>query len=59
MDYYIYSIKTKRIVHKASSKNVAIHVLSTYNKKRGELGFAMMDRETYERNYGNGNNNTK
>lgn len=52
MGYCIYSIKTKRIVHRASSKNVAIHVLETYNKKRGELGFAMMDNETYKLNYG-------
>lgn len=51
MTYYVYSIHTKRIVNKNSSKNVAIHVLNTYNKTRGELGFAMMDKETYERNY--------
>lgn len=51
MTYYVYSIHTKRIVNKNSSRNVAIHVLNTYNKKRGELGFAMMDKETYMRNY--------
>ena len=52
MSYYVYSIMTKKIVHKAHSRNVAIHVLEIYNKKRGELGFAMMDKETYIKNYG-------
>lgn len=51
MSYYVYSIHTKRIVHKCKSKNVALHVLETYNKKRGELGFAMMSKEHYKLNY--------
>jgi hypothetical protein len=53
MTYYVYSVMTKKIVHRCSGKNVAFHVLSTYNKQRGELSFAVMDKETYEQNYGN------
>lgn len=53
--YYVFSIWTKKIVHKAHSYNVGIHVLETYNKKRGTLGFAMMDEETYIKNYGEPN----
>lgn len=53
MTYYVYSIHTKRIVNKSNSKNVALNVLRRYNQTRGELGFAMMDKETYVRNYGN------
>lgn len=52
MTYYVYSVRTKKVYHKASSKNVAITVLNNYNKTRGEFGFAMMDKETYEKNYG-------
>ena len=52
MTYYVYSVRTKKIYNKNNSKNVALHVLNTYNKTRGEFGFAMMDKETYERNYG-------
>lgn len=51
--YYVYSIHTKKIVNKSHSKNVALSVLERYNKTRDHLGFAMMDEETYVRNYGN------
>jgi len=52
LTYYVYSVRTKKIYNKSSSKNVAIHVLITHNKTRGEFGFAMMDKETYDKNYG-------
>lgn len=52
--FYVYEIRSKFIKHKAHSRNVAIHVLETYNSKREELWCVMMDKETYERNYGYG-----
>ena len=52
MTYYVHSVRTKKIYNESHSKVVALNVLERYNKTRGELGFAMMDKETYERNYG-------
>lgn len=53
MNYVIYSIKDKVVRHKTHSRATALYTLEIYNKQRGELSFAMMDKATYERNYGN------
>lgn len=52
MTYYVYSVRTKKIYNTSHSKAVALSVLDRYNKTRGEFGFAMMDKETYDKNYG-------
>lgn len=52
--FYVYEIRSKKIRLKSHSRNVAVFNLESLNDKRGELWCAMMDSETYEKNYGNG-----
>ena len=50
--YYVYEVRSKKVRFKSHSKNVALYNLNMLNQRRGELGFALMPQQDYERNYG-------